>query len=64
MPTFADPLVKDPIRVVAPMTVTAPFYAGVAYGLDALTSRLELPSKLLSTSSGVSMEANNTADEN
>ncbi len=38
MPTFANPLASDPIRVLAQMSVTAPFYAGVAYSLGALAS--------------------------
>lgn len=36
MPTFTNPLVSDPIRVVAQISVTAPFYAGAAYSLGAL----------------------------
>jgi hypothetical protein len=36
MPTFANPLASDPVRVLAQMSVTAPFYAGLAYSLGAL----------------------------
>jgi hypothetical protein len=36
MPTFSNPLASDPIRVWAQMSVTAPFYAGLAYSLGAL----------------------------
>jgi hypothetical protein len=46
MPGWAHPLVGDPIRVWAQMTITAPFYAGVAYGLGALASRYDLLTKM------------------
>jgi hypothetical protein len=46
MPTFANPLASDPVRVWAQMSVTAPFYAGVAYSLGALSSQHALLSKL------------------
>lgn len=36
MPTFANPLASDPVRVLAQMYVTAPFYAGVAFSVGAL----------------------------
>jgi hypothetical protein len=36
MPTFRNRLASDPIRVLAQMTMTGPFYAGVAYSLGAL----------------------------
>lgn len=42
MPTLASPTVSDPVRVLAQMTITAPFYAGVAYSLGALCSKLSL----------------------
>jgi hypothetical protein len=35
MPTFANPLVSDPVRVRSQMFVTAPFYAGLAFSLGA-----------------------------
>jgi hypothetical protein len=46
MPTWANPLASDPVRVAAQMFVTAPFYAGVAYSLGALLSMHELLTKL------------------
>lgn len=46
MPTLANPLVSDPIRVWAQMTITAPFYAGLAYSLGALVSKHQLLTKL------------------
>jgi hypothetical protein len=46
MPTFADPLSSDPVRVWAQMSVTAPFYAGIAYSLGALASKHQLLTKL------------------
>jgi len=46
MPTFADPLASDPVRMWAQMSVTAPFYAGIAYSLGALASKHRLLTKL------------------
>jgi hypothetical protein len=45
-PTLQNPLVGDPIRVWAQFSVTAPFYAGVAYSLGALASKHQLLTKL------------------
>jgi hypothetical protein len=42
MPTRANFRATDPIRVLAQMTVTAPFYAGVAYSLGGLASNQNL----------------------
>jgi hypothetical protein len=42
MPTASDFRGSDPIQVLAQMTVTAPFYAGVAYTLGALASKNQL----------------------
>ena len=39
---------SDPVRVFAQMTVTAPFYAGIAYSLGALASKYDLLTKLSS----------------
>jgi len=39
MPTWQNPLASDPVRVWAQMSVTAPFYAGIAYSLGALASK-------------------------
>ncbi len=46
MPTFSNPLASDPERVWAQMSVTAPFYAGVAYSLGVLASKHSLMTKL------------------
>ena len=46
MPTLQDPLASDPIRTWAQMSVTAPFYAGVAYSLGALASKYRVVEKL------------------
>jgi hypothetical protein len=46
MPTFANPLASDPVRLWAQMSVTAPFYAGVAYSLGALASQHQLLTKI------------------
>jgi hypothetical protein len=46
MPTWANPFASDPVRVVAQMFVTAPFYAGVAYSVGALLSKHEVLTKL------------------
>jgi hypothetical protein len=42
MPTITNPNASDPIRVLAQMTVTAPFYAGIAYSLGALGQKHRL----------------------
>jgi hypothetical protein len=39
---------SDPVRVLAQMTVTAPFYAGIAYSAGALASKYDLLTKLSS----------------
>jgi hypothetical protein len=46
MPTRQNLLASDPVRVWAQMSVTAPFYAGVAYSLGALLSKHGLLTKL------------------
>lgn len=46
MPTFQNPLASDPVRVWAQFSVTAPFYAGVAYSLGALASKQQVLTKL------------------
>ena len=43
MPSLAA---GDPVRVLAQMTVTSPFYAGVAYSLGAWASKQKLLTKL------------------
>jgi len=45
-PTWADPSAVDPVRVLAQMFVTAPFYAGIAYSLGALAWRREVLTRL------------------
>lgn len=42
MPTLQPFLIGDPIRVWAQFSVTAPFYAGVAYSIGALLSKHEV----------------------
>ncbi len=46
MPTWQNPLAGDPIRAWAQMSVTAPFYAGVAYSVGALASKHQVLAKL------------------
>jgi len=46
MPTLANPLASDPVRVWAQMSITAPFYTGIAYSLGALASKHHLLTKL------------------
>jgi hypothetical protein len=48
MPTFANMYSGDVARVAMQMTVTAPFYAGVAYSLGALAARHQVLVKLFS----------------
>jgi hypothetical protein len=48
MPTRANFLAIDSKRVLAQMTITAPFYAGMAYSLGAWVSKRGLLTKLLS----------------
>jgi hypothetical protein len=42
MPRMDNLSASDPVRVLAQMTITAPFYAGVAYSLGALASKQNL----------------------
>jgi hypothetical protein len=46
MPSWQNPLASDPVRVWAQMSVTAPFYAGIAYSLGALSSKHSLLTRL------------------
>lgn len=46
MPTMMNPTASDPVRVLAQMTVTASFYAGVAYSLGAWSAKRKLITKL------------------
>ncbi len=46
MPTIRGFRGSDPVRVLAQMDVTAPFYAGFAYGLGALVSKHRLLTKV------------------
>lgn len=48
MPTFTNLTGTDPVRVLAQMTVTAPFYAGVAYAAGALVAKFRILQKLFS----------------
>jgi hypothetical protein len=45
-PTFSNPLASDPVRVWAQMSVTAPFYAGIAFSIGALVWKHRLLLKL------------------
>jgi hypothetical protein len=42
MPSHTNPSVSDPVRVLAQMTITAPFYSGLGYSLGGLVSRLKV----------------------
>jgi hypothetical protein len=48
MPTMRYTTPSDPIRVLAQMSITAPFYAGVAYSFGALVSKHDLLRRLFS----------------
>ncbi len=48
MPTMRYATPSDPVRVLAQMTITASFYAGVAYSFGAWVSKRELLTKLFS----------------
>ncbi len=48
MPTFATLRYSDPVRYLRQLTVTAPFYAGVAYSLGAFAHRYQILVKLFS----------------
>jgi hypothetical protein len=48
MPTMMNPTASDPVRALAQLTITAPFYAGVAYSLGAWISKRKLLIKLFS----------------
>ena len=48
MPTMRYATPSDPVRVLVQMTITAPFYAGVAYSLGAWVSKRRLLVKLFS----------------
>src|SRR5258708_19591031 len=37
MPTWTNLLASDPVRLLAQMTVTAPFYAGIAYSIGPIS---------------------------
>lgn len=49
MPTRQTFFYSDPIRVLAQMSVTAPFYAGVAYSVGALASKYDVLAKLFTS---------------
>jgi hypothetical protein len=46
VPTMENPTAGDPIRALAQIIITAPFYAGVAYSLGALASKRRLLERL------------------
>jgi hypothetical protein len=51
VPTVANPLAGDASRALAQLTVTAPFYAGVAYSLGALVSKRKVLTNLFRSES-------------
>jgi hypothetical protein len=48
MPTLANLATSDPIRLLRQMTITGPFYAGIAYSAGALSHRYGIVAKLFS----------------
>jgi hypothetical protein len=48
MPMLGNPTASDPVRVLNQMTITAPFYAGIAYSVGALFFKLDLIHTLFS----------------
>jgi hypothetical protein len=46
MPTMAHLGASDPVRVLAQMTITAPFYTGIGYSLGALASKQRLLARI------------------
>jgi hypothetical protein len=48
MPTLPNLLASDPVRLLGQMTVTAPFYAGIAYSLGALAQQHRIFIRLFS----------------
>lgn len=46
MPTITNLFASDPIRLLAQLRVTAPFYAGIAYSLGAAASKRHLMTRL------------------
>lgn len=52
MPTVMNPTSSDPVRLLAQMTITAPFYTAIAYSLGALVSKNQLLIKLFSFEKG------------
>jgi hypothetical protein len=47
-PTLADLLASDPLRRLAQMTITAPFYAGIAYSMGAIFYRHRVLNRIFS----------------
>ncbi len=46
MPTMMNPTASDPVRALAQITITAPFYTGVAYSFGAFVLKRRLLTKL------------------
>jgi hypothetical protein len=46
MPTMKDFAANDPVRALAQIIVTAPFYAGIGYSLGALAAKRTLLKRL------------------
>jgi hypothetical protein len=63
MPTFANLLASDPVRLLQQMTVTAPFYAGIAYSLGVLFHKYQIPAKLFSFEKPEETLPTETADQ-
>jgi hypothetical protein len=64
MPGLSNLSVSDPKRVLEQMTVTAPFYAGIAYSVGALAVKYDFLRKLFSLQSPKGPEPNSsTTDE-
>jgi hypothetical protein len=47
MPTMDNPTASDPVRALAQLMITAPFYAGVAYSAGAVVAKQNLHRKIL-----------------
>lgn len=48
MPTLANPLASDPVRVWAQVSVVGPFYAGLAYSMGSWMAKHQISAKLFS----------------
>jgi hypothetical protein len=62
MPRFTNVVIGDPIRVWAQMSVTGPFYAGVAYSLAAFSANRQLLKKIFAFEHSEGVLAQNDED--